>query len=350
MRAGVFLLPLALAACKATPPAPPPPRPVVSEIVSPQAGLAPAYAGTVAARSETDLGFPLAGTLAARPVQEGDVVAKGAVLAELDPQQLDAELRAAQAGVTVAAAQLNSAQDAARRADQLVARGVDSPATAEAAQSALVAAQARLAQAQAARAQAQELRGFATLTAPEAGVVTQAYVQPGAALSAGQPVLRLAATGDREAVIDLSEPDAAGLAPGAVFRVRLEAAPQIASTATLRLIDPVVDPATRTRRLHLTLAAGAGADFRLGALVLVEPDVRTLARLTLPATALIGGQPAVWVVDRATNRVHRVAIQTGAESGGRVVVRAGLAPGQEVVVKGVNSIEDGQQVGPRVAE
>lgn len=346
------LLPLALAACKEDKPAPLPPRPVVSEIVSPQAGLAPSYAGTVAARTETDLGFPLAGTLAARPVEEGDVVAKGATLALLDLQDLNSELRAAQAGVTVAAAQLNSAQDAADRADQLVAKGVDSPATAESAKSSLAAAQARLDQARASLAQAEEFRNFATLTAPQDGVITHVYVQPGASLSAGQSVVRLAVTGQdqREVLIDLSEQDAAGLAPGAVFRVRMEAAPQITSTATLRLIDPVVDAATRTRRLHLTLAPDASTDFRIGALVQVEPDARTAAQLTLPATALIGGKDEVWVVDRPANKVHRVAVTLGARVGERVVVASGLTAGQEVVVKGVNSIEDGQTVGPRGEE
>lgn len=340
------LAPLPLAALADAPP----PRPVVSEIVSPQAGLQPSYVGTVAARTETDLGFPLNGTLVERPVDEGDVVEAGATLAELNPQDLDSDVRAAEAGVTVAAAQLNSARDAANRADQLVAKGVDSPSTAESAHSTLVAAQARLAQTQAALAQAKELRGYANLTAPTAGVITHVYLQPGAALTAGQPVVRLAATGDREVVIDLSEQDAAGLSPGAEFRIRLEAAHEITSTATLRVIDPVADAATRTRRLHLTLAADAPTAFRLGALAQVEPGARTAARLSLPVTALIGGKPDVWLVDRGTNTVHRIAITTGATVGERVLVTGGVSAGQEIVVKGVNSIQDGQSVGPSVPQ
>lgn len=344
----IALLPLALVACKPEAAPRAGARPVVSEIVSPRAGLQASYAGTVAARTETDLGFPLAGTLAERPVEEGDVVEKGATLALIDPQELDAEVRAAEAGVRVAQAQLSTAQDAARRADALVARGVDSPATAEATHSALITAQAQLAQARASRAQARELRGFATLSAPMAGVITHVYVQPGASLTPGQPVVRLAATGDREVLIDLSEQDAAGLAPGAEFRIALEAAPQVASTATLRLIDPVADPATRTRRLHLTLAPDAPAPFRLGALVMVAPDARTQAQLTLPVTALIGGLQAVWVVDPQTRTVHRQTVTLGPRAGDRVLIRGGLKPGQEVVTKGVNSIKGGQHVGPRV--
>ncbi len=343
-------LPLALVACKAEKPADPPPRPVVSEVVSPKSGLQQGYVGSIAARIETDLGFPLAGTMAERPVREGDVVTKGETLALLDPQDLDAAVRAAEAGVTVAGAQLNSALDAATRASELVQRGVDSPAAAESAASTLAAAKAGLEQARASLTKARDLRSFATLSAPQDGVVTQVYVQPGASLTAGQSVLRLAGTHQREAIIDLTDQDVAGLSPGAVFHIRLEAAPEIETRGTLRVIDPVSDRATRTRRLHLTLAADAAPSFRLGALVTVEPDAETVARTTLPVTALIGGQPAVWVVDRSSNTVHRTTISTGAVTGERVLVLAGLKPGDEVVSKGVNSIKDGQSVGPSVSQ
>ncbi len=324
------------------------PRPVVSVVVSPSAGLAASYAGTIAARVETPLAFPLAGTMVARPVHEGDSLKKGALLARLDVQSLDAQVRAAEAGVTVAQAQLKSARDAADRTNALLGRGVDSPAAAEAAANSLAAARARLAQAGAALAQAQDMRRLAVLRAPMDGVVTAVYAQPGAAVKAGQPVLRLAGTDQREAVIDMTDRDAAGLERGASFRVRLEADRQIRTTARLRLIDPVSDRATRTRRLHLTLAADAAPAFRLGALVLVEPDAATHARITLPETALIGGEAVVWVIAPKTRKLERRAVTLGAQQGGRVVVLKGLASGEEVMTKGVNSVKQGQTVGPRV--
>ena len=120
--------------------------------------------------------------------------------------------------------------------------------------------------------------------------------------------------------------------------------------ARLRLIDPVADSATRTRRLHLTLSPTATDAFRLGALVRVEPDAETKARLTLPVSAILADGPAVWVVSGDERRVDRVPVTLGREVGDRVVVASGLGDGQEVIVKGVNSIEDGQQVGPRATE
>ncbi|MFC2969879.1 efflux RND transporter periplasmic adaptor subunit [Acidimangrovimonas pyrenivorans] len=336
-----------------------PPRPVVSEVVTPQSGLQPSYVGTVTARVETDLGFPRIGTVAERTVRLGDVVKKGEVLARQDPTELDADLRAAEAGVTVAEAQAKSARDAARRVDELVARGVDSAAAAQTAHSSLAAAEAQLEQARAALARARDARDLAVLKAPQDGVITHVYAEPGATLAAGRPVLRLAGTDQREIVIDLTEQDVAGLSPGAVFHVRLEAAPQIEAEATLRAIDPIADPATRTRRLHLSLDPVAPIiAFRLGALALVEPVAETHARTTLPVTALIGGaqgdKGAVWVVTRTADKmrgtVHRTAVTLGERAGDRVLILSGIKPGDEVVTKGVNSIADGQAVGPELGE
>ena len=116
------------------------PRPVVSLLVGPQAGISLSYTGTIVARTETALGFPMIGTVAARPVSTGDLVEKGDVLARLDTQDLNADLRTADAGVTVAKAELRSAMDARDRAKTLAERGVGSATPLEDAERALVSA------------------------------------------------------------------------------------------------------------------------------------------------------------------------------------------------------------------
>lgn len=327
------------------------PRPVVSVIVNPAAGLPVTYVGTVAARVAADLGFPLSGTVAERPVSAGDSVAKGEVLARLDPEDLDAALRAAEAGVTVAEAQLRSATDARDRAEVLSRRGVGSTTRLEDAARALVAAEARLEQARADAARARDLRNLATLRAPQDGVVTAVMAEPGAAVTAGQPVLRLAATGEREIVIDLTEQDVAAHPAGTRFTARLVANPEVVAPALLDRIDPVAYAATRTRAAHLTLESAPPA-FRLGALVRVTPDAHGDAGVALPLSAVLdaAAAPAVWVVARPEGRVERRAVTLGPEVGGFIVVASGLAAGDEVVTKGIHSLEDGQMVGPRVTE
>ena len=190
-------------------------RLVVSEIVDFSATARPAFVGVVAASRQTDLGFPVIGTLASRPVKVGDLVAAGQLIAQLGPEELDANLRAAEAGTRL--------EDATRQ---------------------LIAAQARLDQAQASRARAADIRSSATLTAPQVGVVIAVFAERGATMGASALIVRLAGAGALKIVVDLTEQDIAGLNPGSTFDARLAAAAEVTGTATLVRIDPVAAAAS----------------------------------------------------------------------------------------------------------
>ncbi|MEM5493088.1 efflux RND transporter periplasmic adaptor subunit [Hoeflea sp. AS16] len=351
MRLSIVLVSLALAfpanAENSVEPAGPA-RPVVSVLVDPQVGISQSYTGTVVARTQTALGFPMIGTVSARPVNTGDLVRKGDVLARLDTEDLNADLRTADAGVTVAEAQLRSATDARDRAKTLAERGVGSATRLEDAERALVSAQARLEQARASQARALDIMELATLTAPYDGVVTGTFAEPGATLTAGQTILQLSAIGEREIVIDVSETEASLSAQGDRFTASLLAAESIKVDAVLTRIDPVAERATRTYRLHLAIE-DAPAEFRLGSLVKVLPAGGEDADILLPQSALLD-PPAVWVVDRSTNTVSLRPVTVSETAGEFVVITTGLSAGDEVVTRGIHSLEEGQAVGPRVSE
>jgi len=327
----------------------PAPRPVVSEIVELQQDGATGYVGTVSARIEAVLGFPLLGTVAARPVDRGDQVVAGETLARIDPEDFEADLRAAEAGINVAGAQLRSARNARERADALFARSVGSQTRLEDAERALTAAQAQMEQAEATLAQAKDRLKDTALIAPHDGVITEVYAEPGTTLSAGEPVLQLAATDHLEIEIDVTEREVARLNPGMPFDVSLIAQPDITARATFDRVDPEAERSTRTRRVHLSLI-DPPREFRLGALVGVRPAEDATSGVSLPYSAILsrGDAPAVWVVDRATDTVERRAVTLGARLGDEVRIADGLSPGEEVVIKGIHSLKDGQSVGPRV--
>lgn len=328
------------------------PRPVVSEVVAPQSGLPSAWVGTVAAPREIDLGFPRIGTVAERLARLGDVVQQGQVLARQDPAELDAAVRSARAGVRVAEVQLKTARDALERAVELVDRGVDSATTVETRRNIFSGAEARLEQARATLAQAEDARKYADLTAPQDGVITAVLAEAGATLSAGEALYSLASTGQREVIVDLSEADAAAMAIGTPFHITLEVNPVITAEAKLTSLDAMATRSTRTRRAHLTMEDTAPDAFRLGALVVAKLSSTTGSVITLPVSALIDGSDpaAVWVVSQDTRTLSRVQVATGPRAGGRVVILNGLSAGDEVLTKGVNSVENGQTVGERDAQ
>lgn len=341
--------------------APTAPRPVVSEVIALKSAVTRDMIGTIAARSEADLGFIVAGRLAERPVEAGSTVPAGGALAVLDPEDLDANLRAAEAQVAQAEAQLEQALDAEERARALKKRGVASSVQLESATRARIGAQSALDQARAAQAAAADRRDSTTLTAPEDGIVTATYAETGATLAASQPVLRFASSAGREVVVDMTETDLALLPEGAVFEVALSAHPDVTAHASVTRVEPLADRATRTRRVHLSLDSPPDG-LRLGALVTLRPDIDSTGQLSLPQSAVMQdstGALRVWVVRSAEDGGRQVtardievvslmATPTLAQNN-RVAIAAGLEPGEEVVTRGIHSLTEGQPVGAPVS-
>ncbi|MDO6585282.1 efflux RND transporter periplasmic adaptor subunit [Salipiger sp. 1_MG-2023] len=325
------------------------PRPVVSVIVARQSLPQPDFVGPIAARIAVDLGFPMIGTVAERPARLGDRVAKGDVLARLDPEELTARLRAAEAGVSVAEANASSARDARDRAETLKARGVETQVTLDNATRALAAAEAALTQAQAQRAQAEDLLGLATLSAPQDGIVTATYADQGDTLAAGDPVVQVSGLTQREMLIDLSEADAMRLDPGALFDVQLISEPSITSVATLDRIEPVAAQSTRTRRAHLALIEPPDA-FRIGTLARARPQGDGQSAIALPEAAILDDK--VWRVSRGAGgaTAQLTSVTVAGSLMGYAVITNGISEGDEVITRGIHSLQDGQPVGERIPE
>jgi multidrug efflux pump subunit AcrA (membrane-fusion protein) len=101
--------------------------------------------------------------------------------------------------------------------------------------------------------------------------------------------------------------------------------------------------------VHLTLQE-APPGFRLGALARVTPDADVALGLSVARSAILDldTAPSVWVVDRTTDTVQRRRVTLGVDFGERVQILEGLDAEDEVIIKGINSLEDGQIVGPSV--
>ncbi|MBT0780121.1 efflux RND transporter periplasmic adaptor subunit [Paracoccus versutus] len=329
----------------------PAPRPVASILVSDAQAAGHSIPGVIAARIEVALGFQTLGRVTARNVDVGDVVRQGDVLATLNPDDLQGDVRAAQAAVEAAQVELRTAQATAERTRSLASRNVASTAQLEQAERALAAAQAAEQQAQSELIQARDAEGFAEMRAPFAGVISAVFVNAGAVVSAGEPVLRLSTQDGIEAVIDLPDIVLSRVGQGDPYEVWTENDPGRIVPATVSQIEPVADAATRTRRIHLAL--GEDADFRLGALVRARPAGAAAARLVLPQAAILerDGAQHVWVVsrdgDQGTVALRRIET-LGPPIGGRVTVASGLAQGEEVVIRGIHSLAEGQSVGQGV--
>ncbi|WP_407528809.1 efflux RND transporter periplasmic adaptor subunit [Methylobacterium oryzisoli] len=337
-----------LSACeeKAAPPPPPPVRPVLTvRAVSRNFETFGPFAGTVEPRYQTQAGFRVGGRIVARDVFVGDLVAKGARLAALDPTVQEFAVLRARADVADAEAQFANASATEGRQRTLFEGGNVTQAQLDAAVANRDTAAARLAQAKAARQRAEDERGYTSLTADFDGVVTAWTAEVGQVVPAGQAVVTLARPDVREAVVDIPDTLMGEVRKDAEFSVRLLAAPSVAASGRVREIGPLAESATRTRRIRMTLVDPPQA-FRLGTTVTVALERPTAPRIRLPATALLeqDGRTAIWVVRPDGKAVTRREVRVAGRETDEILVAEGLQDGEAVVVAGVHSLAEGQAV------
>lgn len=310
--------------------------------------LASEFSAEVRARVESRLGFRVGGKLVQRPAEPGQRVAAGQLLALVDAQDFQLAAQAAQAQVSAAQSQRDLAAAEFKRFEALKAQNFISGAELERREASLKAAEAALNQAKA-QAQAQgNQAGYARLTASHAGVIIAVEAEVGQVVSAGQPVVRLAHDGPRDAVFAVSE--------SAIMSIRLGQSMQAMVLSTGQMVQGTVremaasaDPVTRTYAVKLALAPGVGGALPLGATLNVRAPGLSSAvasAIKLPTSALRqeGQGTAVWVLDEATMTVNSQAVQLGPVDGNEVVVSSGLKPGQKVVSAGVHVLSPGQKV------
>jgi membrane fusion protein, multidrug efflux system len=346
----VGALALSLVACSKPEPAAEPIRAVRTlTVATANVAQSQEFAAEVKARVETRLGFRVGGKLVARPAGLGDTVKAGQVLARLDPQDLRLAQDAARAGVAAAQANVDQAQADLRRFKELKDQGFISGAELERRETAAKSAAAQLEQAGSQLAVQGNQAQYTVLAATAAGVITAIEAEPGAVVSAGSTILRLAQDGPRDIVFAVPEDRIAALraltqVPGA-FAVRVWGS-RDAVPATIHEIAAAADPVTRTFLVKADVGAKASSALKIGqtATVLMRAPAAPATKLPLTALREDKGQSSVWLVDTASMTVKAHPVQIAGADGNDAVVSGGLAPGQVVVTAGVHVLTAGQKV------
>jgi len=338
---------LALTACSRQAPVQEPVRSVKLLTVSAGDVNAQAdYAAEVRARIESRLGFRVAGKLIQRQAEAGLRVQAGQVLAQIDPQDYQLAAQAAQAQLGAAQTQRDLSLAELRRFEGLRAQNFISSVELERREAAFKAADATLAQARA-QAQAQSNQAaYAHLQATTSGVVTGVEAEVGQVVAAGQPVVRLAHDGPRDAVFAVPEQLVMAFKNGQTMQAVLPSTGQVLK-GHVREVGASADPVTRT--FTIKLALDASDKLPLGATVNVQAGSvkgAQAAAIKLPTSALRqeGAGTAVWLLDEASMTVRSQPVRLGTVDGNQVVISSGLQAGQKVVTAGVHVLTAGQKV------
>jgi membrane fusion protein (multidrug efflux system) len=167
----------------------------------------------------------------------------------------------------------------------------------------------------------------------------------------GRALFDLVALDPVEVEFSIAERDSARVALGQEVAVRVSPYPEEVFRGEVSVVSPRID--TRTRTLHVK-ARIANSDGRLRPGLFARVDLGVATRegaLVVPQEAVLlraEGQ-VVYTVHRmdGEDRARRVLVETGLHQGARIEVVSGLAPGDEVVIRGNTALADGVLVARR---
>ncbi len=301
------------------------------------------------------------GIIQKRLFEEGETVKAGQALYQIDPQSYEAALAQAEASVASARATLKAAELKARRDAQLVKIDAISAEDNESAQASLLQAQASLQSAQASAKTARINLGYTRITSPISGRTGTSSVTPGALVTAEQTTALTTVQQLDPIYVDFTQPSST------LLRLKRELAEGKLAPAEQKdaaRIDLALEDGTAYDHEGTLTFSGVSVDESTGSVTLralvPSPDGLLLPGMYLKATlregvqqdAILvpqqgvtrderGGATALVVVD---GKVEQRELSLARAVGNRWWVSAGLKPGDQLIVQGLQKVRVGQQV------
>lgn len=313
--------------------------------------MARTYSGSARAELETDLSFRVGGTLTRLPVNVGNIVNRGDLVAALDDTDFQVRMDEARAGLARAEAERRNAEANYTRTRDLYESQNASRNQLDSARALAESAEAQyraaLQQVEAARLQL----SYARLTAPQECTVAQTFVEMNQNVSPGQPVVRVNCGHCAEVVVSVSDTDIAKVVEGMAVSARISAVTDEELPGIVQEVG--VATAARGTTYPVTVALQESCEnVRSGMAVDVTFDFPTAAagsNLVVPYVAVgeDSGGNFVFVLEAdAEGRLlaQRRGVQVGAATSDGIVITQGLSEGELIATAGVRRLTSGQEV------
>lgn len=294
--------------------------------------LSRTYVGTIEEQSSTPVSFTGVGRVVRVCVEEGQHVAKGQLIAELDEAQSRNMLATAEA-------QMRQAEDALARMKQLHDAGSLPDIK-------WVEVQSQVSQAQSQLDMARQNLADCKIYAPAAGIVSRKLFEDGMTAVTSQPIVNILDISSVKVRVAIPEKEIADIKSTTRTAISVEA---IGRSMEGGRIDKCLtaDATTHTYDIKITLPNSDGA-LLPGMIANVRLQTATskdvVSAITLPVRCVQGyeGQHFVWLVDG--KKARRQPVTVGATYGNRIIITSGLAGGEDVITDGYQKVGEGSPV------
>ncbi len=293
------------------------------------------FPGRAEAVLAVDIAFEVPGQLIERPIDVGDKVKKGQVLAKLDPRDYANDAEAAKARLKRARAYLERIEKASKSGAVSEQDLTDAQAQFEVAEADLKIKQKALADTE--------------ITAQFDGTIAAIYVENHQNIRAKQSIVRMMDLSEIELKVNIPETLIMLIEQIENITVTFDAYPGKPVPATIKEIGKEASATTRTYPITLAMKQPPTCQILPGMTGQASGTGRasTLAKgvVQIPGTAIVeeAGQHYVWIVDEDTLTVSRKTVESK-ESNRLGMLVQGLKKGQLIVTAGAHNLSEGQKI------
>lgn len=307
------------------------------------------FSGIVRAAESSELSFEVAGNVEQVLVDIGDRVGKGDILATLDKEPYELEVKKAAADLERARANLTNKRADFEREKSIFEQGAGSKRLLDQAKFGFAEAEAGVGYAVSKLNLANRDLRQTVLHAPYAGSIGQRLIDPHVYVQPGKKVFEIDETGAMEVQLDLPETVVNLVTVGDKGVVTFTTEPGHTYQGTISDVGSMAGAANAYPvKLALldqpnTIQSGMTAE-----VTLKLHSKNWKSGYLVPPQALVPSQEAgrahLFVFDQASSTVRKVPVQLAGAQDNQAVVSEGLSAGEIVAVAGVSFLSDGQKV------
>lgn len=285
--------------------------------------------GTLEAIERASISARISGQIIKLPVVLGSKVNKGDLLVKISAGEISAK-------VLQAEAQLSQARRNLARESKLQKQGASTQETVKSLRDA-----SRIAEA--AFEEARTMLDYTTITAPFAGTVTKKIANIGDLASPGMVLLQIENGDALQVLAQVPESLLLSIHKGDSLSVQIPAA-SLTLTGEVAEVAPAADPMSRTAPVKINIPSGP--DLRVGQFARIGLRGTEESTLMISSFAVLakGQMDMVFVLDPSNKIARMRLVKTGVKYDAKVEVLSGLEPGEQVVVSGVEQLQDGQPI------
>jgi membrane fusion protein (multidrug efflux system) len=305
----------------------------------------PTLSGSLTAETEANVRAEIAGPLLDVAVREGDRVAKGKLLARINPGAISAQQGSQAAGIASLRNNVALAQKDLNRQESLFRAGIVARATVEAARQQVDIARNQLAQAQAQSATTTVAAGNATVEAPISGVVSKRWVSEGDVVQVGATLFTIIDPQTMQLEADVAADSLQDIRIGTPIEFSVQGLDGKLFIGRIARVNPAADPATRQIKVFAEIPNENGA---LASGLFAEGRLRNLSRVgvIVPAAAIDHRMTTPAVTRVRNGLVEHFAVTLGVidDQNDKVEIRGGVSPGDVLLIGASQQIAPGTRV------